>query len=469
MHTVANSNNVKQPTCGQDGTVINYCPVCTYGTLVDTIPATGEHTYGEDDVCTTCGAEKPAEHVHSYAESVTAPTCTEAGYTTYTCACGDSYKDNEVAATGHEYTYTDNGDNHTVGCENCNLNETADHAYTDGKCICGAEEEVGPTEPVINKNLAFNGISLALDSALAMNWTFASSLVEGATDYYVVFTKAEGNGLTEPLVVTVGKDDMVPLYNNGVLYKYQVVFDKIAACEMGENIVAKLYVEKDGVLYVSREEGYTYSVLAYCKSQISTYNNQTTDKAIKTMRLMIECLNYGAAAQERFGYKTGELVNASVTAEQQEKYGLGDIAYTFDGTLDKTTGNAVAFSAFALNLEERIKYIMSYTLGTEDAATLTAVVKDANGAIVQVIQGTEFVANGSKHEVHITIINAPNLRDNYSVAIYSGYVDESNIGTVISPTLTVSVEDYVANAKAIDKAVTVAALRYGDAAAAYFA
>ena len=41
---------------------------------------------------------------HSYNAVVTAPTCTEAGYTTYTCACGHSYTADEVAATGHSYT-----------------------------------------------------------------------------------------------------------------------------------------------------------------------------------------------------------------------------------------------------------------------------------------------------------------------------------------------------------------------------
>lgn len=42
-----------------------------------------------------------AAHVHNYEAVVTAPTCTVAGYTTYTCACGDSYTADEVAATGH--------------------------------------------------------------------------------------------------------------------------------------------------------------------------------------------------------------------------------------------------------------------------------------------------------------------------------------------------------------------------------
>ena len=42
-------------------------------------------------------------HEHSYTAVVTAPTCTEGGYTTYTCECGDSYVADETAALGHNY------------------------------------------------------------------------------------------------------------------------------------------------------------------------------------------------------------------------------------------------------------------------------------------------------------------------------------------------------------------------------
>ena len=45
-------------------------------------------------------------HTHSYDAVVTAPTCTEKGYTTHTCACGDSYVDTYVDALGHAW---DNG------------------------------------------------------------------------------------------------------------------------------------------------------------------------------------------------------------------------------------------------------------------------------------------------------------------------------------------------------------------------
>ena len=42
-------------------------------------------------------------HEHSYTAVVTAPTCTEKGYTTHTCACGDSYVDTYTDALGHAW------------------------------------------------------------------------------------------------------------------------------------------------------------------------------------------------------------------------------------------------------------------------------------------------------------------------------------------------------------------------------
>ena len=51
----------------------------------------------------TPGGDTPCSH--SYEASVTAPSCTKGGYTTYTCSlCGDSYTGNEVAPTGHRST-----------------------------------------------------------------------------------------------------------------------------------------------------------------------------------------------------------------------------------------------------------------------------------------------------------------------------------------------------------------------------
>jgi len=43
------------------------------------------------------------EHEHVYESVVTEPTCTERGFTTYTCRCEDTYIDNYVDALGHDW------------------------------------------------------------------------------------------------------------------------------------------------------------------------------------------------------------------------------------------------------------------------------------------------------------------------------------------------------------------------------
>ncbi len=71
------------------------------------VPANVELTFtlvvNADGTLTLSYAESQPEHSHNYEAVVTAPTCTEDGYTTYTCSCGDSYVADQVPATGHNY------------------------------------------------------------------------------------------------------------------------------------------------------------------------------------------------------------------------------------------------------------------------------------------------------------------------------------------------------------------------------
>lgn len=71
----------KEPTCTQVGVKYIFCETC--GELIKTVIT-----------------EKLP---HNYNDVVTDPTCTEQGFTTHTCSCGDSYVDNYVNALGHSY------------------------------------------------------------------------------------------------------------------------------------------------------------------------------------------------------------------------------------------------------------------------------------------------------------------------------------------------------------------------------
>ena len=122
-HTHEYTSVVTAPTCTEKGYTTYTC-ACgdTYkadgtaetGHTEEVIPgkAATETETGltEGKKCSVCGEilvaqteipKLPAGHTHEYTSVVTAPTCTEKGYTTYTCACGDSYKADETAETGH--------------------------------------------------------------------------------------------------------------------------------------------------------------------------------------------------------------------------------------------------------------------------------------------------------------------------------------------------------------------------------
>jgi hypothetical protein len=47
-----------------------------------------------------------AAHVHQYTGTTVRATCTEGGYTTYTCSCGESYVADQTPALGHEWKGT---------------------------------------------------------------------------------------------------------------------------------------------------------------------------------------------------------------------------------------------------------------------------------------------------------------------------------------------------------------------------
>ena len=115
-------------------------------------PEIGPHEHTFVDGKCACGAKDPdyvPPHEHAYAEAVTHPTCIADGYTTYTCACGDSYIGNTVAALGHSYatvvtppTCTADGfTTYTCACGDSYIGNTVaslGHSYTDGSCsICG--------------------------------------------------------------------------------------------------------------------------------------------------------------------------------------------------------------------------------------------------------------------------------------------------------------------------------------------
>ena len=114
---------------------------------------------GNDDLLNANIHYNYVSHTHSYKDVVTAPTCTAKGYTTHTCACGDSYRDGYTAALGHAW------DSGTVTKEPT-ATETGVRTFTCTRCSATKTETIPATGSVdvtqmftdVEKNWAYPGI-----------------------------------------------------------------------------------------------------------------------------------------------------------------------------------------------------------------------------------------------------------------------------------------------------------------------
>ena len=171
-HTHSYKDVVTAPTCTEKGYTTHTCAcgdsyVDTYTDALGhawdegkvTKPATEAEAGIKTYTCTRCGETKTETipkltHEHSYKDVVTAPTCTEKGYTTHTCACGDSYVDTYTDPLGHDLkddaavaaTCTTAGTTAGKHCTRCDYKEGMEtiaalgHAWDEGEMTKEATE-----------------------------------------------------------------------------------------------------------------------------------------------------------------------------------------------------------------------------------------------------------------------------------------------------------------------------------------
>ncbi len=117
---------------------------------------------------------------------------------------------------------------------------------------------------------------------------------------------------------------------------YVVPFEGVAAKEMTDEVVVTIYDAEGNQIGAS----YTDSVRKYAMRILADENEQDAWK------LMVDMLNYGAAAQEFFGYKTDDLANAELTEDQKDLATQGNV---------DVTSTALSGTISRLNLENRIE------------------------------------------------------------------------------------------------------------------
>ena len=170
-------------------------------------------------------------HTHTYTDAITAPTCTEQGYTLHMCFCGDSYTDTYVDALGHAWDdgvitvqpTDENAGEKTYTCTRCGSTRTEVIPATGGYIPCDGATCPGKafSDMPAKGNWAHDPIDWAVSNEIT-NGTSASTFSpeEGCTRAQVVTFLWRAAGKPDPASSTNPFTDVKPgaYYYNAVLW-----------------------------------------------------------------------------------------------------------------------------------------------------------------------------------------------------------------------------------------------------------
>ena len=317
-------------------------------------------------------------------------------------------------------------------------------------------------QQVQGNELAYTAASVTLKSDLSLNFFVPEEKVAHYTGVYALFSKAvyDVNGNVTRVNYPVYSYTLQEA--NGVQCRCYT-FDGIAPQEIGSEVSAELHGVCDGAPY--HGSALSYSVQTYVQNMLA----KTEDEALRTV--LVDLLNYGAAAQNYAGYRLNSLANADLSEEQQAR---ANSYLTLPVSCTQVSGEqnaAASFRSATLILKNKISICVSLNIDSSvtELTDLEAVFSftDINGNQTEsIVPGNMFLPNQGGCTVTFDGLNAALLRTPISVTIRN-----INSGVTVSNTLTYSVESYAASMQNAEDALLTNLLRammnYGDSAAAY--
>lgn len=253
-----------------------------------------------------------------------------------------------------------------------------------GRCtICTAEvTEILPAVDFDTVTLYHN---CSFGNDLSMLYAILSSNLEGCTDIRLVVEKVRYNGNTP--AGTVSKTLYPTVLDIGGKAYYRFDYSEVCAKELGDTLTASLVFVRDGNEYSGKVD--TYSLKQYAMERLAN----STDDTFRT--LVLELLNYGAAAQTYFAYRTDALVNSDIPDEYLTLARGGYDALVGVERGGDTTVYPFAIKASNIVFGNRIELLVATSIENEsdlEGVALRICYTDYSGAEVEkLVDGTSFV------------------------------------------------------------------------------
>lgn len=250
---------------------------------------------------------------------------------------------------------------------------------------------------------------------------------------------------------------------DGTLY-YRFDYKEVSAKEIGDTLTASLEFTKGEREYNGKVD--EYSLKRYAEERLAASANESFK------RLLVDLLNYGAAAQSYFEYKTDKPVNADLT-EEQKALSLGKYNGITKVVPDEDTGVYEAeITRKNIKFGNRIELLVATSFGIDSdlsGVKLKVVYTTASGEEgVETIDGANFVyrTDVNSYTAYFNGLKASELRSVLFLTLVRG--DEA-----ISATVKYSLDTYAANRLEAStdenyKELLKKTLIYSDSAKNYF-
>ena len=319
------------------------------------------------------------------------------------------------------------------------------------------------TEPVVVPEISLSHPSLSFEDEIRYNVYYnVSDLTDVVEMGLITFDSRLADGTVADAL------EIIPGYsgNEGL---YMSATNGIAPKTMGDTLFFKVYAKlSDGSYVYSNVAG--YNAVAYANTVL-----KGDDENAKA--LVVALLNYGAAAQEYFGYKTDALMNAGLTAGQYQAGMLSDVVKADSaklGAFAATEGGfAKAYPTVSFEGAFAINYYFTPAKPVDDGMTLyywdAATYASATELTAENATGIVVMTSGDSYCGAIGGIAAKQIDETIYVAGVYTSEGETQCTGVIAYSLGRYLASVAGDSTSAAQALAQAAAIYGICAKNYFA
>ena len=316
---------------------------------------------------------------------------------------------------------------------------------------------------------SFSSVSLSLEGRVILNF-YANfpGMAEAGYTPGILFFREQPNASEIIRAYSVGEGINTYAVNDDGTLMFS--YDKLAAKELNDKVYATLYVEQSDGNVVFGEPA-PISVADYA---ISAFNRFADQPLLQT--LMVDMLNFGAAAQNEFDYRTDALANSNMSATMAAKATKDNVSLSNGMKLynDGLSSDKVTIKSASLSLDNEISInFYAEIKGDIKKAELLIFDEYTAGGVYDkntASKRTDMVPHEDMYAGFITGIAAKSMRDLYYARVYVQFEDGTEAYSGIGQ---YSVESYawqVRNGSGFSsklKLLMEEMMKYGDSAKMY--